>query len=131
MAKGDENKVRGYPAGPKARAAGAQGYVKKKGGWGGKRADSGKRSTMAAPQAAQRPTKVPPCRRSSSVPPREGRKLVTPHTRGALHTRGGAAHDGKEVAENAACTSLMSMHVPYTYTSEDSTIARPLSLPTM
>ena len=131
MAKGNKNKERGCRAGPRARAAGACGYVKKKGGWGGKRADSGKRSTMAAPQAAQRPTKVPPCRRSSSVPPREGRKLVTPRTLGAPHTRGRAAHDGKEVAENAACTSLMSMHVPYTYTSEDSTIARPLSLPTV
>lgn len=128
MAKGDENKVRGYPAGPKARAAGAHGYVKKKGGWGGKRAGSGKRSAMAAPQAAQRPTTVPPRRRSSSVPPREGRKLVTPHTRGALHTRGGAARDGKEVVENAACTSLMSMHVPHTCMHEAIALPHHLTL---
>ena len=88
-------------------------------------------STMATPQAVQRPTKVPR-RRSLSEPPRKAPKLVAPRTHGTPpRTRGRAMHRDKKVAGNASCTSLISGHLPHTYMGEGSTIARRLMLAIM
>ena len=127
---GDKNKHKGgYRPFPSQRAAGITGYVNKIGY--GKKASTMASSTMAAPQAAQRPSKAPRRRRASSEPPREGPKLVAARTQGAPHARGRAMHRDKKVAGNASCTSLISGHLPHTYMVEGSTIARRLMLAIM